>query len=148
MRRITVVIILLSLLAVQVVWADEEYIGSIKTLDGTVKVIRQGNVVQPVAGTRLSDRDTLRTGHDGSVGIILRDDTIFSLGPDSTLDMQEFRFDPQKRDFSLVCRLVRGTFIFVSGVIAKLSPESVKIETPDGTVAIRGTRLAIQVQNQ
>ena len=147
MRRITVVIILLSLLAVPVAWADEGYIGSIKTLEGTVEVIRQGDVVHPVKGTRLSERDTLRTGHDGSVGIILRDDTLFSLGPDSTLDMQEFRFDPQKRDFSLVCRLVRGTFIFISGVIAKLSPESIKIETPEGTVAIRGTRLAIRVQN-
>jgi len=148
MKRITVVIILLGLLAVRVAWADEGYIGSIKTLDGTVEVIRQGHVVHPVEGTRLSERDTLKTGHDGSVGIILRDDTIFSLGPDSTLDMQEFRFDPQKGDFSLVCRLLRGTFIFISGVIAKLSPESIKLETPDGTVAIRGTRLAIRVQNQ
>jgi hypothetical protein len=147
MKNVTVVIILLSLLAVPVSWANEGYIGSIKTLGGTVEVIRQGNVVHPVVGTRLSERDTLKTGHDGSVGIILRDDTIFSLGPDSTLDMEEFRFDPQKRDYSLVCRLMRGTFIFISGVIAKLSPESIKIETPDGTVAIRGTRLAIQVQN-
>jgi hypothetical protein len=129
MKNITVVIILLCLLAVRVSWADEGYIGSIKTLDGTVEVIRQGNVVHPVVGTRLSERDTLKTGNDGSVGIILRDDTIFSLGPDSA------------------CRLMRGTFIFISGVIAKLSPESIKIETPDGTVAIRGTRLAIQVQN-
>ena len=147
MKYITAVIILLCLFTVRVSWADEEYIGSIKVLDGTVEVVRQGNVLHPVAGTRLSDRDTVKTGHDGSVGIILRDNTIFSLGPDSTLNMKEFRFDPQKKDFSLVCRLMRGTFIFISGVIAKLSPESIKIETPDGTVAIRGTRFAVQVQN-
>ena len=128
-------------------WAAEGYIGSIKTLEGTVEVMRQGSAVYPVAGTRLFVRDTINTGHDGSVGIILRDDTIFSLGPDSALDMKEFRFDPHKKDFSLVCRMLRGTFIFISGVIAKLSPESIKIETPDGTVAIRGTRLAIQIQN-
>jgi hypothetical protein len=147
MKNITLVVILLCLLAVRVSRADEGYIGSIKTLDGTVEVIRQGNAVQPVAGTRLSARDTVTTGHDGSVGIILLDDTILSLGPDSTLDMKEFRFDPQEKDFSLVCRLMRGTFIFISGVIAKLSPESIKIETPDGTVAIRGTRLAVKIQN-
>jgi len=147
LKYITAVIILLCLFTVRVSWADEEYIGSIKVLDGTVEVVRQGNVLHPVAGTRLSDRDTVKTGHDGSVGIILRDNTIFSLGPDSTLNMKEFRFDPQKKDFSLVCRLMRGTFIFISGVIAKLSPESIKIETPDGTVAIRGTRFAVQVQN-
>jgi hypothetical protein len=147
MKNITVVIILICLLAVPVSWAAEGYIGSIKTLEGTVEVMRQGSAVYPVAGTRLFVRDTINTGHDGSVGIILRDDTIFSLGPDSALDMKEFRFDPHKKDFSLVCRMLRGTFIYISGVIAKLSPESIKIETPDGTVAIRGTRLAIQIQN-
>jgi hypothetical protein len=147
MKTITVVIILICLLAVPASWAAEGYIGSIKTLEGTVEVMRQGSAVYPVAGTRLFVRDTINTGHDGSVGIILRDDTIFSLGPDSALDMKEFRFDPHKKDFSLVCRMLRGTFIFISGVIAKLSPESIKIETPDGTVAIRGTRLAVQIQN-
>jgi hypothetical protein len=147
MKAITAVMILICLLAVRVSWADEGYIGSIKTLEGTVEIIRQGSAVYPVAGSRIFGRDTVKTGDDGSVGIILRDDTILSLGPDSTLDMQEFRFDPHKKDFSLVCRMLRGTFIFISGVIAKLAPESVKIETPDGTVAIRGTRLAVQIQN-
>jgi len=146
MKNIAAVIILICLLAVRVSWADEGYIGSIKTIAGTVEVSRQGGAVYPVAGTRIFGRDNIKTGHDGSVGIILRDDTIFSLGPDSTIDMKEFRFDPHKKDFSLVFRLVRGTFIYISGVIAKLSPESIKIETPDGTVAIRGTRMAVQIQ--
>jgi hypothetical protein len=148
MKDTTVVIILICLLAVRVSWADEGYIGSIKTLEGTVEVIRQSGAVYPLAGTRLFGRDTVKTGHDGLVGIILRDDTIFSLGPDSTLEMQEFRFDPHKQDFSLVCRMLQGTFIFISGVMAKLAPESIKLETPDGTVAIRGTRLAVQIQNK
>jgi hypothetical protein len=146
MKDISVVIILICLLTVSISWADEGYIGSIKTIDGTVEVIRQSAAVHPVAGTRIFGRDNIKTGHDGSVGIILRDDTIFSLGPDSTIDMKEFRFDPHKKDFSLVCRLLRGTFIYISGVIAKISPESIIIETPDGTVAVRGTRLAIQIQ--
>lgn len=146
MKYISVVIILICLLTVSVCWADEGYIGSIKTIDGTVEVIRQGATVHPVAGTRIFGRDNIKTGHDGSVGIILRDDTMFSLGPDSTIDMKEFRFDPHKKDFSLVCRLLRGTFIYISGLIAKISPESIKIETPDGTVAVRGTRLAVQIQ--
>ena len=147
MKHITVVITLIFLLAVPVSWADEGYIGSIKTLEGTVEIIRQDRAVKAVAGSRIFGQDTIKTGGNGSVGVILRDDTIVSLGPDSTLDMKEFRFDPLKKDFSLVCRMLKGTFIFISGVIAKLAPESVKLETPDGTVAIRGTRLAIKVQN-
>jgi len=147
MKTITVVITLISLPAVTVSWADEGHIGSIKTLDGTVEIVRQDRAVKPAAGSWIYGQDTIKTGGNGSVGIILRDDSIVSLGPDSTLDMKEFRFDPLNKDFSLVCRMLKGTFIFISGVIAKLAPESVKLETPDGTVAIRGTKLAIQVQN-
>ena len=147
MKQPIIVIVLMLLLAVPACGADEDFIGSIKTLEGSVEIIRQGRTIRPSAGTRLFDLDTVQTGQDGSVGIILRDDTILSLGPDSTLDMQEFRFDPHNEDYSLVCRMLRGTFIFISGLIAKLSPDSVKIETPDGTVAIRGTRLAVYIQN-
>ena len=147
MKQPIIVIILMLLLAVPACGADEDFIGSIKTLEGSVEIIRQGRTIRPEAGTRLFDLDTVQTGKDGSVGIILRDDTILSLGPDSTIDMQEFRFDPHNDDYSLVCRMMRGTFVFISGLIAKLSPDSVKIETPDGTVAIRGTRLAVYIQN-
>ena len=147
MKNMAVVIILIVLLAVPVAWADDGDIGSIKNLDGTVEIFRQGRAVKPVTGSRIYGLDTIKTGKNGSMGIILRDDTIVSLGPDSTLDMKEFRFDPHQQEYSLVCRMLKGTFIFISGVIAKLAPESVKLETPDGTVAVRGTRLAIQVQN-
>ena len=147
MKHITIVIILMLLLAVPASGADEGHIGSIKTLEGSVEIMRQGRTLRPEAGARLFDHDTVQTGKDGSVGIILRDDTLLSLGPDSSIDMQEFRFDPHNQDYSLVCRMLRGTFIFISGLIAKLAPDAVKIETPDGTVAIRGTRLAVYIQN-
>jgi hypothetical protein len=34
---------------------------------------------------------------------------------------------------------------YLSGIIAKLSPESVRFETPVGNVGIRGTKFAIKV---
>ena len=127
-------------------WAADKYIGSIKTLDGTVTVVSRGKEVDPVVGTRLFVQDRVTTGHNGSVGIILQDDTVFTLGPDSELALKEFRFDPKKNDFSLVSRMVRGTFVYVSGIMGKLSPKSIRIETPDGIVAIRGTKFAAQIQ--
>jgi hypothetical protein len=60
MKDITAAIILICLLSVGVSWADEGYIGSIKTLEGTVDVIRQGGAVYPLAGTRLKQVTTAR----------------------------------------------------------------------------------------
>ncbi|MBW1800928.1 MAG: FecR domain-containing protein [Deltaproteobacteria bacterium] len=150
MKHVTAVFVLclLCLFSVGFSSADEVHIGRIRTLDGTVIVLHRGNEVHPFVGTRLFIQDIIKTGHDGSVGIILEDDTIFSLGPDSALAMKEFRFDPLKKDFSLVSRMIRGSFIFISGFIGKLSPKSIKIETPYGTVAVRGTRFAVQIQER
>jgi len=44
--------------------------------------------------------------------------------------------------------MVKGTFVYLSGVIAKLSPESIKLETPVGTIAIRGTRFAAKIAGE
>jgi len=139
---------LLFLFSAGVSLAENSYIGSVKTLDGTVVIQSGGVEATPVLGTRLFAQDTVKTGPDGSVGIILQDDTVFTLGPDSELALKEFRFDPRQKDFSLVSRMVRGTFVYVSGIMGKLSPESIKIETPDGIVAIRGTKFAAQVQDR
>ena len=148
MKHFTAALCLLCTVSVGVSWANEVQIGLIKTIDGTVVILRQGKEIHPVVGTRLSAKDIIKTGQDGALGIMLQDDTIFSLGPDSELAMKEFRFDPLKKDFSLVSRMIKGTFIFISGLIGKLSPASIKIETPDGTVAIRGTRFAVLIQER
>jgi hypothetical protein len=148
MKHVAAVLCLLFLLPVGVSWTEEGHIGIIKTLRGTVVVLRQGNEVYPVVGTRLFTEDIVKTGLDGSMGIVLQDETVFCLGPDSELAMKEFRFDPQKKDFSLVSRMVRGSFVYISGLIGKLSPQSIKIETPDGTIGVRGTRFVALVQDR
>lgn len=91
--------------------------------------------------------DRIVSGPDSSVGIILQDDTIVCLGPESTLDMEEFHFDPSASEYSLITRMLKGTFLFVSGLMAKLSPDSVKVSTPDGTIAVRGTRFLVEVSH-
>ena len=41
---------------------------------------------------------------------------------------------------------MKGTFSFLSGQIAKLSPDNVKLMTPDATLGIRGTKLLVKVE--
>jgi hypothetical protein len=90
--------------------------------------------------------DVVRTGKDGSMGIVLTDDTTISLGPNSELAIKEYAFDPKEGKFALLARMAKGTFVYLSGVIAKLAPNSVHLEIPDATIAVRGTKLLIEVQ--
>jgi len=135
-------------LTFSVAQAAPKHIGSIKKLKGKVEVMRNAVTFPPVIGAHLYKTDILRTGKDGSMGIVLLDDTIFSMGPNSELEINEFEFDTKNKAFALVSRMLKGTFIFISGTIAKLSPESVKLSIPDGDITIRGTKLAIQVKEK
>jgi hypothetical protein len=101
----------------------------------------------PIAvGTPLQRGDLVRTAKPGAVGIILLDDTTISLGPNSELSLKEYTFAPKEGKFSLVARMVKGTFVYLSGLIGKLSPNAVQLLIPDATIAVRGTKLLIEVQ--
>jgi hypothetical protein len=89
--------------------------------------------------------DAVRTGTGGRVAITLRDDTRISIGPNSEVRLTAFEFAPSEGRFALSLRVARGLLAYVSGRIAKLSPESARLETPSALVGIRGTRLVIQV---
>jgi hypothetical protein len=127
--------------------AAAEAVGTVKTLSGSAFVERGGDVVELTVGAPIQVDDRLVTRNDGSLGLILQDDTTISLGPNSELLLRDFVFEPQQNRFSLILKMLRGTFLYVSGVIGKLAPDSIKLETPDSTIAVRGTRVLVRVSN-
>lgn len=145
--RTAALIVAVGLLAALPIAADEDTVaaGSIRTLVGSAVIVRQGQEFPVAEGDRLFPADVVRTGADGSIGIVLRDDTLVSLGPASELEMKEFEFRPDESAFSLVVSFVKGTFVYVSGRIGKLAPDAVKVETPVGIVAVRGTRFLVKI---
>lgn len=141
--RIVLVVLVLFPAAVL---AEEEIVGSIKTVQGSAFVLRDGHSLEAQPGVRLLRSDVLRTEESGRLGVILRDDTLLSLGGDTELAIEEFVFAPGEDRLGLVLRMVRGVAVFLSGKITKLAPEAVRVETPVGTVGVRGTRFLIQLE--
>ena len=121
-------------------------IGHIHTLKGTASVTRGAISVPATVGAALSRGDIVRTGNPGAVGIVLTDDTTISLGPNSELSLNEYAFNPNEGRFSLVLRMVKGTFAYLSGLIAKLAPDAAQVFIPDATIAVRGTKLLVRVE--
>jgi len=126
--------------------ASDYPIGIIGILKGKGSVVRQGKVIPAKIGLRVFEDDILQTGPSGSLGLILRDNMLLSLGPDSELIVDEFIFAPWEGKYSIYTKMVKGTAAFFAGIIAILSPESVKIETPKATIGIRGTKFAVRVE--
>jgi hypothetical protein len=94
---------------------------------------------------KINQGDSIQTGSKSNAGLIFEDDTVVSLGSNSEMSIEEFLFDPAKKKLSFTTRLFKGTFSFISGQIAKLAPDNVKLETPDATLGVRGTKFLVKI---
>jgi hypothetical protein len=119
--------------------------GRVKVASGHAQIVRQGQTIDAKVGDNVFEGDSLRTGSDGRVGVTLKDNTRISLGPESEVELRRFAYSPADGRLAVVLRVVQGVAAYVSGRIAKLSPEAVRLETPMAIVGVRGTRLAIRV---
>lgn len=123
----------------------DDTVGSVKVVQGQVTLTRNGQSVPCTEGMHVFTKDVIRADTDGRAGIILRDGTRLSIGPKSELSIEQFAYQPAQQQFGLILRLLRGVAAYVSGKIAEFSPDSVKIETPVGVIGLRGTKLAISL---
>jgi hypothetical protein len=139
-------ILILLLLFPVMLLAEEAPVGSIKTLGGDVLVLRGEQALPASIGMPVFQKDVIQTPPAGSVGIIFRDDSIISLGPSSRLDITEYVFEPKDEKFSVLMKMIKGTFVYISGAIGRLSPDSIKLETPSSIIAVRGTKMLIEVK--
>jgi hypothetical protein len=125
--------------------AETPAAGRIKILSGSVSIIRAGAAVPAHVGQVVLEADALRTGVDGRVGILLQDDTRVSLGPNTEMRLDRFAYAPADGRLALVLRFVRGVAAYVSGRIARLAPDSIRLETPAAVVGVRGTTVGIRI---
>jgi hypothetical protein len=115
-------------------------VGVAAAVRGSVRLDREGAIgVKVESGEKVFLGDRISTAADSRLQVMLLDETVFTLGPSSTMVIDEFVYDPATGDGSLDTELVRGAFRFVSGRIAKRSPENMRVRLPAGTIGIRGT---------
>jgi hypothetical protein len=122
-------------------------IGQIKNLTGQVFIIRNDVQHAARAGDLIEHPDVLTTGPNGSVGITFIDDSRFSAGPNSRIEIGQFKFDPTRQQGEFLTIISRGTLAIVSGQIAKSSPEAMKVKTPTTVLGVRGTTFAVKVED-
>jgi len=130
------------------VFAQQEGTGAgrIKTVSGVAFIVRNGAEVPAQIGQVVYESDSLRTGADGKIVVTLKDDTRLALGPGSEVKVERFAYAPGTASLGMVLKFVKGVTAYVSGRLAKLAPDSIRLETPSAIVGVRGTTLAIRVQ--
>lgn len=120
-------------------------IGIVKFVSGSAYLQNGENKVSACPNMKISLGDQVITADKSSIGLILDDDTVLSLGPNSTIFLEDFLFDPAGSKLSFAAKMVKGTFSFITGQIAKLAPKNVNLQTPDATLGVRGTKFLVKV---
>ena len=128
-------------------WADEP-IGQVKTETGAVTLEHLGTSRPMVIGDHVFQSDVIVTAAGGTVGITFADNSMMSLGPDSRLALDQFRFDTTTHDGVFDSSLQKGTLAVKSGQIVRQTPEAMHIRTPAALLGVRGTEFVVRADGK
>jgi hypothetical protein len=102
-----------------------------KTEDEIRRLVLQDSVYQ---------NEIVETGLESASELRFADRTRISVGPNSSIVLDEFVYDPDPGEGTFALKVTEGVFRFVSGSMAS---SNYKIETPTVTVGVRGTVLVM-----
>ena len=120
--------------------------GTFKSVQGEVTVVNGEARRAAIVGAGLHEHERVLTGADGVTSLVLKDGTVLSLGNNSTFDLSTFQFDSTTHEGNVLVSLLRGSMRMVTGLIAKLKPEDVKVVTPTTVIGVRGTDFIVEVK--
>ena len=112
-------------------------IATVKALMGSASVMRNGAEVTLKIGDPIYKSDIIQTASGSSVGITFPDGTALHITANARMALSDYSFDANSTTNGAFFHLIDGTFSFVAGQVARTG--GLKIETPVGTVGIRGT---------
>nr|WP_311538722.1 VCBS domain-containing protein [uncultured Bradyrhizobium sp.] len=118
-------------------------IGHVTKLTGSATAIRNGVAIILNQGDNVNKGDVVQSGSDSTLGITFIDGTVFGLGPNAKMVLNEMIYDPNGSSNSSLMSLVSGTISFVAGATAKHG--DMKVDTPVATMGIRGTAVLVEI---
>jgi len=68
-----------------------------------------------------------------------------AFGPHSELTLDDYRFAPALDELRLRATLNRGTLNLIAGDMARLDPQAIAVDTPDGRIGVRGGQVLMKV---
>ncbi len=114
-------------------------IGNAETVIGEAIVLRAGQKIPLEAGDPVFEGDIIETETGGSAKLRFIDETVFSISEEARMALDKMVFNPETEQGETVLSMLKGGFLFVSGLIAKTDPSDMQVVTPVATIGIRGT---------
>jgi len=123
--------------------AAAEDVGTVASVRGTAEIGRGGTQTAAVVGATVQLGDELRTGADGQLRVVFRDDSVIDLTESSSLVVDHQVFDPATSRFSSLMRLVQGKARALVGKYYGTPGASYEVQTPTAVAGVRGTSFLV-----
>ena len=124
-------------------WAG---IGNITAIKGSALVVRHSGSVDAKSGMNLLEHDRIQTQRKSRVQVMLKDNTVVTIGANSSFRFDTFSYDGTKKS-QLAMSAQRGFFRSVTGKIGHIAPERFKVKTVSATIGIRGTDFSANIMS-
>src|SRR5574344_1816285 len=132
-------IIFMFLLFVSTLFAN---IGKITLLEGEAFVKRGEETLRLNISDSISNNDFIETKTNSKVKITFVDNTIITIGKESSLKIEDYFFDSNNKNSAKTeLNVSKGAFHAITGQIGKVNPEKFKLKTKNATIGIRGTEI-------
>lgn len=107
------------------------------TADESIRDLKKGDAVYA--------EEFLITDKNSSVKLLFIDGSKFELGSETSLEISQYNYNEPNQADSFSTRILKGTFRFVTGLIAKNNPHAMDVNLPVATIGIRGTHVVGEV---
>ena len=115
-------------------------------------VVGQADVVNRNIELKIKENiyfgDVIRTAAQTNLQILFEDETVFTIGENTEIVINEFIYDPnQDNELNKIsAEVMQGSLKVVTGLISKENPENLSITLPTGVLATRGTEVQALVK--
>ena len=96
---------------------------------------------QLTVGSDIVFRERVLTTTDGQAQILFLDQSTLMIGPNSTVVIDEFVYDPSTNKGNIAATLTQGSFRYIGGKLSKQGNAALK--TPIATIGIRGSDITV-----
>ena len=129
--------------AAQAAISDQITIGNTRVVVRTVIGTFEGDLRVLALEDDVYHNELIETEQESATKLIFLDETTLTLGPESSVVLDRFVYDPDPSKASLVMTATKGIFRFASG---KLPKNAYRLHTPAATIGIRGTVLEFAIE--
>lgn len=128
---------------------DATPVGEVSEVKGSATVIHADGSKEAITkGSAIYEGDIIETAADGAVNVAFADESSFAVSNNARMAVDEFAFNSQTNEGENKFSVLRGLFVYTSGLVGREDPDDVHINTPVGSIGIRGTIIAGDIPSE